>query len=180
MNTLIVLSLAFLFFSWMASELFGALIFGAIYTLVFVSLLGKLPLAYLGIHLETPELNYLVFPIIFYLIAKFKGSKEKKPDSEQKEEKSNTGESEYIKWPIELLSFSSVNNLFTAGNNSISFKVRNNTDTPYLFQVELLVNDKWKSSGYREFEIDARKIAEYSILGPAWNKAKHIRISNCR
>ena len=81
--------------------------------------------------------------------------------------------------PLQIIGFSSHNNIFTAGNNSVWFKVKNPSDMPYSFTVELETGGKWKNSGYRSFEIGPREIKEYSILGPAWRKSSDIRISGC-
>jgi len=86
---------------------------------------------------------------------------------------------DYYGCPLQIIGFSSRNNIFTAGNNSIWFKVKNPTDMPYTFRVELETGGKWKESGYGEFDIGPKEIKEYSILGPAWRKSSDIRISSC-
>jgi len=85
-----------------------------------------------------------------------------------------------ISCPLEIVEFRSVNNIFTVGNNDIVFKVRNNSDKPYLFSIDLFVGDKWVRYKYKEFEIGPKEIRTYNILGPAWRRAKNIRISYYR
>lgn len=166
----------FLVFAWFstAEPIIGSIIFGLIYTQMFMEAMGDYPLEYIGIHLHDGWffLNFAVFPGIFYLIAS--RSNKKKAQKEAAEDASF-----YIDCPLQIIGFSSHNNLFTAGNNSIRFKVKNPTDMPYTFRVDLKTNGKWKESGYREFDIGPKEIKEYSILGPAWNKSSDIRISSC-
>lgn len=179
-NSLIWLVAGFLLAAWLSgsSPVAGGLIFGLIYTQIFAQSLGKLPLDYFGINLNGDWwlLNFLVFPIIFYLIGSKLEQKNKLKIQEEKEE----GAVSHSDCPVEIVSFSSRNNILTAGNNSITFKVRNRSDMPYLFGVELWVGDRWRESGYREFEIGPKEIKEFSILGPAWRRASDIQISYCR
>jgi hypothetical protein len=179
-NSLIWLVIGFIFSAWVAgtSPIVLGTIAGLIYTEGFKNTFNAFPLEYLGIHLHGNwwNLNLLVFPAIFYIIgSKLKKNREMKIQQEKEE-----GTVSSNNCPLEILSFSSRNNLFTAGNNSITFKVRNPSDMPYLFGIELWVGDKWKESGYREFEIGPKEIKEFNILGPAWRKASDIQISYCR
>jgi len=166
----------FFIFVWLsaAEPISGSIIFGLIYTQMFFGMMDKYPLEYLGIHPPGGWflLNFAVFPAIFYLIAK---NLNKKKSQKQVEEDASF----HVDCPLQIIGFSSRNNLFTAGNNSIRFKVKNPTDIPYTFRVELKTNGKWKESGYRDFDIGAKEIKEYNILGPAWNKSSDIRISSC-
>ena len=161
-----------------AVPIIGSLFLGFIYTGAFLEMFGKMPLEYLHIYINGNYyvLNFLFFPFIFYIIA----SKLNKIKSEKIQQKKDAKADDYINCPIEILTFGSANNLFTAGNNSITFRARNNTDMSYLFKIDLWVGDEWRDSGYREFEIAPKEIKEFSILGPAWRKAGDIRISNCR
>ena len=175
-NTQLLIGIGlFLGFAWMASAapIVGSIIFGLIYTQMFMEAMGNYPLEYVGIHLHDGWffLNFAVFPGIFYLIAS--RSNKKKAQKEAAEDASF-----YIDCPLQIIGFSSHNNLFTAGNNSIWFKVKNPTDMPYTFRVELKTNGAWREKKYN-FDIGAKEIKEYSTLGPAWNKSSDIRISSC-
>lgn len=79
----------------------------------------------------------------------------------------------------ELMAFSSHNNIFTAGNNAISFRVRNMEDYPIVFRIALKVGDKWKEQP-ETYELGAKEMKTFSTLGPAWRKAKDIKISYWR
>ena len=166
----------FILMAWMASAapIAGSIFFGLIYTQMFLEMFDKYPLEYIGIHLNDAWflLNFAVFPVIFYLIgstlSKNKAKKEAQEDA-----------SYHIDCPLQIIGFSSRNNLFTAGNNSVWFKVKNPSNMPYTFRIELKTNGKWKESGYGSFDIGAKEIKEYDILGPAWSKSSDIRISSC-
>ena len=175
-NKLLILIGLFILVTGIASfaPIGGSIIFGLIYTQMFFEMFGKYPLEYIGIHLNDAWflLNLAVFPIIFYLIgsilSKNKAKKEAQEDA-----------SYHIDCPLQIIGFSSRNNLFTAGNNSVWFKVKNPSNMPYTFRVELKTNGKWKDSGYSSFDIGPKEIKEYDILGPAWSKSSDIRISSC-
>ena len=179
-NNLIFFLILFFIFAWMSSSapIIGSLLWGTIYTGAFLQMFGKMPLEYLHIYLGGGYyyLNLLFFPLVFYII----GSKWNKIRNEKIQQKKDAKADDYINCPIEILTFRSANNLFTAGNNSISFRARNNSDMAYLFKIDLWVGNEWRDSGYREFEIAPKEIKEFSILGPAWRKAGDIRISNYR
>jgi len=141
---------------------------------IFINIFHTTPFRLLNIPIDNDNeiIGTLVFfGILSYVIGliRFKTSK-----NEENDNFSN------IDCPLEIVAFGSRNNIFTAGNNSIRFKVRNNSGMAYLFKIDLLVGDKWRDSGYGEFEIAPKTIKEFSILGPAWRKAKDIRISYCR
>jgi hypothetical protein len=174
MNDYLIELILFFIFCWLSSifTILGPIILGFIYTGIFIDTFHKLPLDVLHISLshDLEFLNFFVFPFIFYII----GNNLNKKENNQENYFNN------IDCPLEIVAFRSRNNLFTAGNNDIAFKVRNNSDMPYLFNIELLVGNEWKDSGYGEFEIGPKEIKRFDILGPAWRKAKDIRISYCR
>jgi len=161
-----------------ASPIVISLFLGVIYTEVFLQMFDKMPLEYLHIYLDGGYylLNFLFFPFVFYII----GSKLDKMSNKKIQQKKDAEVDSYPNCPIEILTFGSANNLFTAGNNSIIFRARNNSDMAYLFKIDLWVSNEWRDSGYREFEIAPKEIKEFSILGPAWRKATDIRVSYCR
>lgn len=78
---------------------------------------------------------------------------------------------------VELLSFSSSNNLLTAGNNLISFQIRNKNSYDVRVSLSFRYGDNWESH-YKDITVRAGRIELVETGGKAWNKAKDVRIDS--
>jgi hypothetical protein len=163
----------FLFFLISSDSILLSLVFGSLAAVTCMDTFHTTPYRLLNIQVDDEVTwTFIFFIVLYYVLGKIKSNLK----SKEKEDEDFSD----IDCPLEIVAFGSRNNIFTAGNNSIIFKVRNNSDYPMLFNVKLLVGDKWVPSGYNEFEIGPKKIETYRILGPAWRRAKDIKISHCR
>lgn len=78
---------------------------------------------------------------------------------------------------VEILGFSSKNNLLTAGNNFITFRIRNKNSYDVRVSLAFLYGDEWESH-YNDITVRAGRIELVETGGKAWNKAKDIRIDS--
>lgn len=78
---------------------------------------------------------------------------------------------------VDILTFKSSNNLLTAGNNSITMKIRNRNAYDIIVSVQFKYSDSdgWDSST-QSFEVGGNKIRTINTLGTAWHKAKDVSI----
>ncbi len=76
---------------------------------------------------------------------------------------------------VDLLTFGSQNNIFTAGNNAIRFKIRNRNPYDVIVAVKFKYSDGWESSG-TNYEVGGNQIRTVETLGKAWRKASDISI----
>ena len=78
---------------------------------------------------------------------------------------------------VDILTFSSSNNLFTAGNNAISMRIRNKNSYDVIVSIRFKYSDSegWDSST-QSYEVGGNKIRNINTLGTAWRKAKDVSI----
>lgn len=78
---------------------------------------------------------------------------------------------------VDILTFRSSNNLLTAGNNSITMKIRNRNPYDVIVTISFKYSD---SEGFenstKSFEVGGNKIRTIDTLGAAWHKAKDVTI----
>ena len=78
---------------------------------------------------------------------------------------------------VDILSFSSSNNIFTAGNNSIKLRIRNRNSYAIIVSIRFRYSESgdWDSST-KSYEVGGNQIRTIDTLGNAWSKAKDVTI----
>lgn len=76
---------------------------------------------------------------------------------------------------VDILTFGSQNNLITAGNNRITFKLRNRNPYDVIVAVRYKYSGEWESD-YHTFQVAGNSIRSVETLGKAWNKATDVTI----
>lgn len=78
---------------------------------------------------------------------------------------------------VDILTFSSSNNLFTVGNNVIKMKIRNRNPYDVIVTISFKYSDSsgWDSST-KSYEVGGNKIRTIDTLGDAWSRAKDVSI----
>ena len=78
---------------------------------------------------------------------------------------------------VDILTFNSSNNILTAGNNTITMKIRNKNSYDVIVSVKFKYSDSegWDSTT-KSFEVGGNKIKTIDTLGSAWRKAKDVTI----
>ncbi len=78
---------------------------------------------------------------------------------------------------VDILTFSSSNNLFTAGNNAISMRIRNKNSYDVIVSIRFKYSDSEGWDSYTQsYEVGGNKIRNINTLGTAWRKAKDVSI----
>lgn len=80
---------------------------------------------------------------------------------------------------VDLLTFGCTNNVLTAGNCLISFKVRNRNPYDVMVGVRFKYSDGWESSVHT-YEVGGNQIRNVETLGQAWHKATDITLDYVR
>ena len=75
----------------------------------------------------------------------------------------------YNKDGVDILSFSSKNNVLTSGNNWIEFRLRNKNAYGVIVSVKYKYSDGWESSTH-SYEVAGNDIRTVSTTGKAWRK----------
>ena len=112
-----------------------------------------------------------------------KRQREAKRKAEQQRKESMEAEKNapgcYNKDGVDLLTFHSSNNLFTAGNNDIRYKIRNRNQYDVIVLVRYKYSNGWENSVH-SVEIRGNQIKTVETLGRAWRKAIDISIVDVR
>lgn len=103
----------------------------------------------------------------------------RKKDEEAAREAARNAPGCYSMDNVDLLTFGSRNNLLTAGNNDVRFKIRNRNPYDVLVGVRLKYADGWESYVHT-YEVGGNKIRTVETLGRAWRKATDITIAYVR
>ena len=78
---------------------------------------------------------------------------------------------------VDILTFSSHNNLLTVGNNTITMKIRNRNPYDVIVSVSFKYSDSNGWDPYiKSYEIGGNKIRTIDTLGDAWSRAKDVTI----
>ena len=117
-----------------------------------------------------------------------KAAKKAKEEARKREEEARKREEEskkrarkapgcYSMDNVDILTFNSSNNLFTAGNNLIKIKIRNRNPYDVIVSICYKYSDSggWDSSSHA-FEVGGNKIRTIDTLGTAWRRAKDVSI----
>ena len=78
---------------------------------------------------------------------------------------------------VDILTFSSSNNIFTAGNNAIKLRIRNRNSYAVIVSIRFRYSESgdWDSST-KSYEVGGNQIRTIDTLGNAWSKAKDVTI----
>lgn len=77
---------------------------------------------------------------------------------------------------VDILDFSSSNNLFTSGNNCIDFTLRNRNAYSVRVFVRYKYSDGWENKYMHGFDIGGNCMRKMNTLGKPWHKARDIEI----
>ena len=108
--------------------------------------------------------------------AEKKAKEEARRREEEAQERARNASPCYSMSNVDLMTFKSSNNIFTAGNNAISMKIRNRNPYDVIVSVRYKYSDGWESSTH-SFEVGGNKIRQIDTLGDAWHKAKDVTIA---
>lgn len=90
-------------------------------------------------------------------------------------ERARTAPGRYEMSNVDLLTFGSRNNILTAGNNQVCFKIRNRNPYDVIVDVRFKYSDGWES-GVHSYQVGGNNIRTVETLGKAWRKAMDITI----
>lgn len=78
---------------------------------------------------------------------------------------------------VDILTFSSHNNILTAGNNFITMRIRNRNPYDVIVSISFKYSDSdgWDSST-KSYEVGGNKIRTIDTHGDAWHRAKDVTI----
>ena len=100
-------------------------------------------------------------------------------DEERAREAARTAPGCYSMDNVDLLTFGSHNNILTAGNNQVSFRIRNRNAYGVMVGVRFKYSDGWESYVH-VYEVGGNQIRNVETLGRAWRKATDITIAYVR
>ena len=97
-------------------------------------------------------------------------------DRKKAEEQAKKAPGCYSKDGVDILTFNSQNNILTAGNNFLRFKIRNRNAYGVIVSVKYKYSDGWEDSTH-SFEVAGNAIRTVETSGDAWRKATDITIA---
>lgn len=106
-----------------------------------------------------------------------KREEESRKRAKEAQERSRKSPGRHSMDNVDILTFSSSNNILTAGNNAITMRVRNKNSYDVIVTLMFKYSDSegWDSST-QSYEVGGNKIRTISTLGTAWRKAKDVSI----
>ena len=104
---------------------------------------------------------------------------QRKKDEERAREAARTAPGCYSMDNVDLLTFGSRNNVLTAGNCEVAFRIRNRNPYDVMVGVRFKYSDGWESYVH-VYEVGGNKIRNVETLGRAWHKATDITIDYVR
>jgi len=106
-----------------------------------------------------------------------KAKEEARKREEDAKERARKASGCYSMDNVDILTFSSANNLFTVGNNFIKIKLRNRNPYDVIVSICYKYSDSegWDSSCH-SFEVGGNKIRTIDTQGTAWRRAKDVSI----
>lgn len=107
--------------------------------------------------------------------AELKRKKEQEEEERKRKEAAKNAPGTYHMDNVDILTFSSQNNIITAGNNWIKFKLRNRNPYDVIVAVRYKYAGGWESD-YHTFQVAGNSIRTVDTSGKAWNKATDITL----
>ena len=109
--------------------------------------------------------------------AKEKAEAEARKREAEAEERARTASGCHSMDNVDVLTFSSSNNLLTAGNNFITMKIRNRNAYDVIVTIKFKYSDSegWDNST-SSYEVGGNQIRTINTRGSAWRKAKDVSI----
>lgn len=104
-----------------------------------------------------------------------KAERIRKQKEKEAEEKAKNAPGCYSMDGVDIMTFSSKNNILTSGNNWIRFKLRNKNSYGVIVSVRYKYTDGWESSTH-SYEVAGNQIRTVDASGQAWRKATDITI----
>ena len=104
-----------------------------------------------------------------------KAMEEARKREEEAEERARKAPGCHSKDNVDILTFDSTNNLFTAGNNFIEMRIRNRNPYDVIVTIKFKYSEYWDRST-KSYEVGGNKIRTINTHGDAWSRAKDVSI----
>lgn len=104
-----------------------------------------------------------------------KREKERQEENKRRAEQERHGPGCHSMDGVDILTFNSSNNILTAGNNFISFKIRNRNAYGVIVSVKFKYSGEWDKY-VDNFQVSGNELKTIQTSGRAWRKASDISI----